>query len=106
MSGFFSSSRRFVNEPTSQPAEGFWYVPRRYDFEREVLPDVNRLRGLTKSEHLNYAIKRLLLLTMRDVSGYWVEGLLLHTTLEDTVSGVKWTTSGSSVVVGNEIILK
>ena len=67
MSGFFSATHRFVTENTAADAKGHWYSPRRYDAHLDQLPEVSRLRGLTKAEHLNYTIKRLLVLTLRDL---------------------------------------
>ena len=102
MSGFFSAPRRFVTEnvETIPDAKGHWYSPRRYDAHLDKLPEVSVLRGLTKSGHLNYTIKRLLILTLREitasvvpvdpvipvVSNYSVEDYTLYTDTGDEVS--------------------
>lgn len=97
MSGFFSAPRRFVTENTGPDAKGYWYAPRRYSARLEKLKERANLRILSKSEQLNYMIKRLVVLTLRKntiptegttpvVSVYSVEDYILYTDSGDTVS--------------------
>lgn len=86
-------------------AKGHWYSPRLYDAHLDQLPEVSSLRGLTKAEHLNYTIKRLLALTLREMTtpvelaSYYVEDGILYTAVGDTVSGTKLQINSQGVSV-------
>ncbi len=106
MSGFFSATHRFVTENTGLDAKGHWYSPRRYDAHLDQLPEVSSLRGLNKAEHLNYTIKRLLVLTLREMTtpvivpvNYSVENGVLTVATGDAVSSttLQINSQGSSV---------
>lgn len=107
MSGFFSASRRFVTENTGPDAKGYWYAPRRYSAHLEKLPESSGIRVLSKSEHLNYIIKRLVVLMFREMStpstpvapNYSVENYILSTDSGDVVSSTTLQINGTGVKV-------
>lgn len=107
MSGFFSAPRRFVTENTGPNAKGYWYAPRRYSAHLVQLPQHANLHILSKSEQLNYVIKRLVILTFREMStpstpavpNYSVENYILSTDSGDVVSSTTLQINGTGVSV-------
>lgn len=70
------------------------------------------MRRLTKSEQLNYTIKRMVKLALKETKvsdtisgGYYVDGTKLYTVTGDTVSDAK-VILGSGTVVGTKLILQ
>lgn len=66
------------------------------------------MRSLNKSKQLNYTIKRMVKLALKETAidnDYYVSGTKLYTVTGDTVSGTK-VIFGSGTVVGTKLILQ